>query len=185
MRGQSDNWAVDRHARFEDDSDSAGWIAPGDSEVLRSVESGTRCAREWKEEVLMNNDPIRGKTIRFSFSDGPMAKKTFEHHFDRNGTVSFRMVGSEASSSVGKSASRDDSKKTPDPKFEIAMIREDLGAVSYLGSGGYTLTTLLDFKTRKLVAFSSNEKGVSVQHGTFEYAELGASPRGSTAHASQ
>jgi hypothetical protein len=42
--------------------------------------------------------------------------------------------------------------------------------VSYLESG-YTLTTLLDFKSKKLVAFASNEKGVSAQHGTFEYGE--------------
>jgi hypothetical protein len=26
----------------------------------------------------MNKDPIGGKTIRWTFSDGPMAKKTFE-----------------------------------------------------------------------------------------------------------
>jgi hypothetical protein len=130
----------------------------------------------------MKSDPISGQTIRFTFTDGPMAKKTFEHIFDTNGTLSFRMVGGDASSSAGKSATGDESKKAPEPKYEIAMVREDLGAVSYLGSGGYTLTTVLDFKTRKLVAFSSNEKGVSVQHGTFEYAE--ATPaRTSTAHA--
>jgi hypothetical protein len=51
-----------------------------------------------------------------------------------------------------------------------------------LGSGGYTLTTVLDFKTKKLVAFSSNEKGVSVQHGTFEYGETSPT-RASTSHA--
>lgn len=80
-----------------------------------------------------------------------------------------------------KNAAADESKKAPEPKYEIAMIREDLGAVSYLGSGGYTLTTMLDFKTKKLVAFSSNEKGVSVQHGTFVFASA-APARASTVH---
>jgi hypothetical protein len=129
----------------------------------------------------MKSDPIRGQTIRFTFSDGPMAKKTFEHIFDAKGTVTFHMAAGAASSKSAAGDESDESKKAPRPKYEIAMMRDDLGAVSYLGSGGYTLTTVLDFKTKKLVAFSSNEKGVSVQHGTFEYAE--ASPaRTSAAH---
>jgi hypothetical protein len=130
----------------------------------------------------MRSDPISGRTIRFTFSDGPMAKKTFEHVFGTDGTVTFRMVGGDATAAAGKNAADDESKKAPEPKYEIEMVREDLGAVSYLGGGGYTLTTVLDFKTKKLVAFSSNEKGVSVQRGTFEYAE-DAPIRSSTAHA--
>lgn len=117
----------------------------------------------------MNSDAIRGQTIRFTFDDGPMAEKTFEHVFDPNGTVRFRVVGEDAASSAGKATRGDDSKKAPEPRYEIAMLGDDVGAVSYLGSGGYTLTTVLHFKTNKLVAFSSNEKGVSVQHGTFDY----------------
>ena len=130
----------------------------------------------------MNGDPIRGQIIRFTFSDGPMAKKTFEHVFDAKGTVRFRMVGGDASSSEGKGAQGDESRRAPEPRYEIATIRDDVAAVSYLGSGGYTLTTVLDFKTKKLVAFSSNEKGVSVQHGTFEYGD-GTPARASSAHA--
>jgi hypothetical protein len=120
----------------------------------------------------MNGDRIRGQTIRFTFTDGPMAKKTFEHVFDTSGTVAFRTVDGDAP--ADKSANGAEGKKAPDAKYEIASAGEDVGAVSYVGSGGYTLTTLLDFKTKKLVAFSSNEKGVSVQHGTFEYVESSA-----------
>jgi hypothetical protein len=98
-----------------------------------------------------------------------MAKKTFEHVFETRGTVTFRMTGDGASPSAGKNANGD-GVKVSGPKYEIAMVREDVGAVSYL-ERGYTLTTLLDFKTKKLVAFASNEKGVSAQHGTFEYGE--------------
>jgi hypothetical protein len=118
----------------------------------------------------MSSDPIRGRTIHFTFVDGPMAQKTFEHIFDARGTVSFHMINGDASSSADKKTKADEHKPA-EPKYQIATVREDIGAVSYLGSGGYTLTTLLDFKTKKLVAFSSNEKGVSVQHGTFEYGE--------------
>ena len=116
----------------------------------------------------MNNDPIRGQTIRFTFSDGPMAKKTFEHVFETKGTVSFRMVGGNAPSAAGKDYRDDDTKKALEPKYEVATLRDDIGAVSYLGSGGYTLTTVLDFKTKKLVAFSSVRKGrFQCKHGTF------------------
>jgi hypothetical protein len=129
----------------------------------------------------MRSDPIRGQTIRFTFSDGPMAKKTFEHVFDANGTVSFHMVGGAAKPAAAGNAEADASKKTPDPNYEVAVLNEDVAAVSYLGSGGYTLTTLLDFKTKKLVAFSSDEKGVSVQQGTFEAGSR--APARSAAHA--
>jgi len=122
----------------------------------------------------MHGDPIRGRTLRFTFNDGPMATKTFEHIFDASGTVKYRMVDSATSS--GNSTGGNETTKATDSKYEIATLREDVGAVSYVGSGGYTLTTVLDFKTKKLVAFSSNEKGVSVQHGVFEYEEQ-ASPR--------
>jgi hypothetical protein len=114
-------------------------------------------------EVRMSNpDPIRGKTFRFTFDDGPMAGKTFEHTFDADGKVSFRALG-EANKAEPSSA-------VPSTKFETAVVREDVCAVSYLSSARYTLTTILDFKTGRLVAFSSNEKTLGVQHGSFEEA---------------
>lgn len=108
----------------------------------------------------MNHDPIRGKTLRFSFDDGAMAGKTFEHTFDADGTVTFRMRG--AQEAAGK---LDHALAT---KYEVATIRDDVCAVSYRSSAGYTLTTILDFATKKLVAFSSNEKMLAIQHGSFE-----------------
>ncbi len=111
----------------------------------------------------MNNDLIRGSTIRFHFTDGAMANKTFEHVFSEDGSVAFRMVGENAENG---SATKDASPKEP-IRYEVAPIRDGVCAVSYL-SKGYTLTTILDFKTKSLVAFSSNEKMVSAQHGTFE-----------------
>jgi len=106
----------------------------------------------------MNKDPIGGKTIRWTFSDGPMAKKTFEHDFDKGGTVTFRMLddrGQGGKPSEGK-------------KYESVHVGRDVHAISYLGPAGYTLTVILDFSTGKLVAFASNEKELTVQHGTFE-----------------
>ncbi|HEX8791576.1 MAG TPA: hypothetical protein VF765_11545 [Polyangiaceae bacterium] len=104
-------------------------------------------------------DLIRGKTLLFHFSDGPMAGKTFEHAFSRDGTVAFRMADRASAGSPPKSSL----------KYEFAPIRDEVCAVSYL-SKGYTLTTILDFASKTLVAFSSNEQMVSLQHGTFEFA---------------
>lgn len=55
--------------------------------------------------------------------------------------------------------------------MEIEVLGDDVCVVSYLGPSGYTLTTVLDMRTDKLVAFASNEKELTVQHGRFHFAE--------------
>jgi hypothetical protein len=128
----------------------------------------------------MSMDPIRGKTLRFTFDDGAMAGKTFEHTFDADGTVVFRILGGEK-----KAGEKPD--HAPSPKYQVATIRDDVRAVSYLSPAGYTLTIILDFATNKLVAFSSNEKMLGLQRGSFEEvagsATTASNPRDDT-HAS-
>lgn len=112
------------------------------------------------------NDPITGSTIRWTFDDGPVAGKTFEHVFEADGGVSYRVVDS----AKGAKSTRED-------KYEVAPLSESVCAVSYLASSGYTLTTVLDFSSQRCVAFASNEEGVTVQRGTFSVEEVaGASP---------
>jgi len=120
-------------------------------------------------EAAMKNNRIAGKIVRFSFDDGPMAGKTFEHSFDVDGTVKFRQMGGEAKPGAERSDAKDAS-GSPGTKYEVGSIRDDVFAVSYLSPTGYTLTAILDFKTNGLVAFSSNEKMHLMQHGTFEVA---------------
>jgi len=110
----------------------------------------------------MSANPIHGKTIRWTFSDGPMAKKTFEHTFEKDGTVTFREI---TGGTEGKPSRAE--------KSEIATVGEDVYAVSYLASSGYTLTVVLDYRTGHLVAFASNEKELSVHPGTFEAVGMG------------
>ena len=45
-------------------------------------------------------------------------------------------------------------------RFErlLAGQANEVYAVAYLGDGGYTLTSVLDFKTKHLTGFASNEK---------------------------
>jgi hypothetical protein len=86
-----------------------------------------------------------------------MKNRSFEHTFERGGAVTFRSLDGGGNG-----------KATKEKKYEVAMVSTDVDAVSYLGSSGYTLTVALNYKTKKLVAFASNEKGLMLQHGTFE-----------------
>lgn len=112
----------------------------------------------------MAGNPITGHMLRWKFHDGPMAGKSFDHTFSRNGNVAFREVGSDPNAKGGNAEG-----------YEVAALGQDVYAVSYLASSGYTLTVALDYKSLKLVAFASNESSLTMQQGTFE--PLGSAPR--------
>lgn len=112
----------------------------------------------------MVGNPITGHSLRWKFSDGPMAGKSFDHTFSRNGNVAFREVGSDPNAKPGNAEG-----------YEVAPVGQDAYAVSYLTAAGHTLTVILDYRTLKLIAFASNEKSLIMQQGTFEL--LGSAPR--------
>jgi hypothetical protein len=107
----------------------------------------------------MGTDMIRGKTLRWTFEDGPTQGKTFEHTFSSDGTLRYRMIDAKADDAAPADAK-------PGIKYELAEINDDVYAVSYLSpQSGYTLTSVLDLKTGTVTAFASNEKQLVVQHG--------------------
>jgi hypothetical protein len=113
----------------------------------------------------MRKDPIRGQTIRWTFDDGSLAGKRFEHTFDEGGVVTWRSLdGADA-------AARSVDRASTETKYELATVGEYVYAVSYLAASGHTLTVVLDYRTGRLVAFASNEKSLSVQHGSFQTAD--------------
>ena len=101
----------------------------------------------------MSDDPVRGKTLRWTFKDGPMQGTTYEHVFRTDGTVSW--------AEPGKPAGADST-----AKYEVEPVSDGVYVVSYLGKSGYTLTTVVDTTTGKIVSFASNEKSLLKQHGT-------------------
>src|SRR5687767_11991839 len=105
----------------------------------------------------MVQNPITGRSLRWSFLDGPMAGKSFDHEFNRNGGVIFREVGGDPNAKPGSA-----------DQYQVASLGQDIHTVAYLSPSGYTLTVVLDYKSRKLVAFASNEKSLMMQNGTFE-----------------
>jgi len=120
----------------------------------------------------MESDPVRGKTIRWTYEDGPMAGKGFEHSFGEDGTVTWRET-SEKKAAPPTNGQRKSEKGSPDTKvkYQVAEINHDVYAVSYLAASGYALTSILDFASGNVVSFASNEKELVLQRGTFEVAE--------------
>jgi hypothetical protein len=119
-------------------------------------------------------DPVQGKTIRWTYEDGPMAGKSFEHVFGEDGNVTWRETdGNDRRTkppSNGKQKAEEPASE-PSAKYEVASVNDDVCVVSYLSKSGYTLTSVLDFASGTVVSFASNEKELVPQRGMFEVAE--------------
>ena len=125
----------------------------------------------------LQDDPVRGKTMRWTFTDGPTAGSTYEHTFGKTGTVKFKPVG--GGPEGGKPAAKGAAKpkkpaksakpaKPESPKYAAMRAADDVYAVSYLSSSGFTLTVVLNFKDNTMVGFASNDKQWFPVKGTFE-----------------
>jgi phenolic acid decarboxylase len=104
-------------------------------------------------------ESLVGRTVRWTFADGPVAGKTYEHTFNADGSVVYRSVDGEV---PGKS--------TRERVCATDRISDGIFVVSYLAVSGYTLTVVLDFQNHRMVGFASNEEAWYRQHGTFELA---------------
>jgi hypothetical protein len=102
---------------------------------------------------------LRGETIRWQFDDGPTKGKAFEHTFHMDGSVSYKMDGSD--------------KTTRESHYEVIEAGKGVTVVSYLAHSGWTLTAVLDEKDKKVTAIATNDKDMVVQHGHFEHLRHG------------
>lgn len=118
------------------------------------------------EPVL--NPAVRGKTIRFTWTEGPTKGTTHEHVFHEDGTVEWRDVERTASEPPAARSSQSGAEKPPYAAIEVA---EQAYIVSYLAASGYTLTVVLNFANRQLVGFASSGKDWYPLRGTFEVAQ--------------
>ena len=100
---------------------------------------------------------LRGRTLRWTFDDGPAAGKTYEHTFNADGSVVYRSVEHGAAG-----------KPTREKDCAAERVGDHVFVVSYLGASGYTLTVALDFQSCRMVGFASNEEAWYRQQGTFE-----------------
>ncbi len=107
------------------------------------------------------HDLVRGQTLRWTFTDGPTKGTTYEHRFGEDGVVHFHAVKKDVEA-------KSDRQAESTAHYGAATISEDVCAVSYKGDAGYTLTTVLNFDDKHVVAFASNNEQWFEQQGTFE-----------------
>ncbi|HEY2630557.1 MAG TPA: hypothetical protein VGI57_15615 [Usitatibacter sp.] len=102
--------------------------------------------------------PLRGKTIRLTWTDGPTKGETHEHAFHQDSTVEWHTVGMDAAAAS----------ETQRPRFADFAIGAEACMFSYLSRSGYTLTAVLRFQDESVVGFASNDKTWFPVKGTFE-----------------
>jgi hypothetical protein len=120
----------------------------------------------------MTNDllasAVRGKTMRWSFADGPTKGKTYEHVFANDGTVKFSEVGGakKAVSTAETKPAQKPAAKAP-PKYSAVDVVDGVVFVSYMSGEGFTLTVALNFRDHSLVGVASGNDQWHPVAGTF------------------
>jgi len=107
---------------------------------------------------------VRGKTMRWVWTEGPTKGKTYEHTFHENGTVDWRDADAEQKpvDMPGKTP------KTERVEYGAVKISDDVSLVSYLSDSGFTLTVALNFDDNTMAGFASSAKDWYPVRGTFE-----------------
>lgn len=111
-------------------------------------------------------DPFRGRTIRWSWNDGlpdggrTDVRPTHEHTFHEDGSVTWRVIGGPQAGHAGTESS-----------YAAMRVNDDVYAISYLASSGYTLTAVLDLRGGTMVGFASGPGEWHPGHGTFEFVD--------------
>jgi hypothetical protein len=109
---------------------------------------------------------IRGKTIRFIWTEGPTKGKTHEHVFHQDGTVTWS--DADSSKTAQPAGGGAPAKAKEKPQYAATRIADEIYAVSYLASSGYTLTVVLNLGDQQLVGFVSSAKEWYPVRGTLQ-----------------
>jgi phenolic acid decarboxylase len=108
---------------------------------------------------LTTGDPLRGKTIRWTFTDGAMPA-SYEHTFRKDGSLVWSVLDGPMKGGSGE-----------EKKYSAARVTEDVYVVSYLSASGYTLTVILNLREKRMYGYASNEKQWFALHGTVDGVE--------------
>ena len=100
---------------------------------------------------------LSGKTLRWTFVDGPTAGATFEHTFNPDGSIVWSAVDGAFKGASGR-----------EKLYGAAKINDRTWAVSYLAASGHTLTVVLDFADHRATGFASDDRTWHQLSGTFE-----------------
>ena len=100
---------------------------------------------------------LLGRTIRWTFNDGPVKGQTFDHTFNDDGSVVWRIVSGKPNAPLNR-----------ETHSGVVPLGDQVAMVSYLSSNGFTLTAALNFADMRLTAFASNGESWTMQRGSFE-----------------
>ncbi len=104
----------------------------------------------------ITSDPVRGKTIRWTFTDGPIPA-SFEHTFRQDGSLVWRVLDGPMKGGSGE-----------EKKYSAARVADDVYAISYLAASGHTLTVILNLRDKRMYGYGSNDKQWFALHGTVD-----------------
>lgn len=107
---------------------------------------------------------IRGRTMRWSWTEGPTRGETHEHRFGEDGTVTWRRVKPEDTSRA--SASPEDTRERA--TYAAVRLTGEIYLVSYLAPSGFTLTVAVDLATGSVAGFASGADAWFPVRGTSE-----------------
>ena len=102
-------------------------------------------------------ETLRGKTLRWTFADGPMAGTPIEHTFHDDGSVTWRILEGQ-----GKGVSKQEK------RYASMKVAENVHTASYLAASGHTLTVVLNLATGRMFGYASDNKEWHPLTGTFE-----------------
>jgi hypothetical protein len=112
---------------------------------------------------------IKGKTLRWTFAEGPQAGKTYQHTFHQDGTVEYRAIADEPNGASGQRAGNA-GRASERPRYAAYAVSDAVALVSYRAESGFTLTVALNFENHELVAIASNSDQWFPAVGYFEEA---------------
>lgn len=121
---------------------------------------GAKAPPAFEIRAVMIQDSVRGRTIRWTWTEGPTAGVTHEHEFRRDGTLEWRVL---TGPRKGHAAEEEE--------YAVFEISDEVYAVSYLADSGYTLTVVLDFQSGNMYGFASGRSQWYPGRGTFEVIE--------------
>jgi|SRR6185503_4329488 len=114
-------------------------------------------------------DALRGKTIRFTFHEGPTKGTSYDHAFRDDGTVTWHDAAvPKRGEPNAKPGGQNGKTKEPPTEYGSFQVADDVYVVSYLSKSGYTLTLALNFETDELFGFASNHEKWYPVRGVFE-----------------
>jgi len=101
---------------------------------------------------VASTDCLRGRTIKFAWTQGPTEGKVHEHRFFDDGTVEWHALDD-------RSAGSDKAATVERPEYFAADIGHDACFMSYLSQkSGFTLSLVLNFANRTILGVASNDK---------------------------